>query len=66
MQKHNLHVAIETTGYSSQDEFKALIKDVDLLLFDMKHHDSDKHYEGTGVHNEIIIENMTYAAKVVK
>ncbi len=61
--KHNLHVAIETTGYSSQDEFKALIKDVDLLLFDMKHHDSDKHYEGTGVHNEIIIENMTYAAK---
>lgn len=59
--KHNIHVAIETTGYASQNEFKALIEDVDLLLFDMKHYDSDKHYEGTGVYNEIIIENMTYA-----
>ncbi|MBU5453986.1 glycyl-radical enzyme activating protein [Caproiciproducens sp. MSJ-32] len=61
--KHNLHVAIETTGYGARDEFKALIEDVDLLLFDMKHYDSDKHFEGTGVYNEIIIENMTYAVK---
>ena len=33
----------------------------DLLLFDVKHYDSDKHYEGTHVHNELIIENLAWA-----
>ena len=33
----------------------------DLLLFDVKHYDSGRHYEGTHVHNELIVENLKWA-----
>ena len=33
----------------------------DLLLFDVKHYDTNKHHEGTKVHNELIIDNLTWA-----
>ncbi|WP_244834971.1 glycyl-radical enzyme activating protein [Clostridium sp. BJN0001] len=61
LKKHNIHTAIETTGYSSPSIFKSFIKDVDLLLFDVKHYNREKHFEKTGVYNDIIIENLKYA-----
>lgn len=61
LKKHNLHVAIETTGYIQSDIFKELAVMFDLLLFDVKHYDTNKHYEGTKVHNELIIDNLTWA-----
>ncbi len=64
--KENITVAMETTGYASLDVFKKVIQDVDLLLFDIKHHDSSSHYKGTFVKNETIIENLTYAHSIKK
>ncbi len=64
--KENLHVAIETTGFTTNEKFKAIIEDVDLLLFDMKHYDDNKHIEHTGVSNKLIIENMKYACAINK
>lgn len=32
----------------------------------MKHWNSKKHKEGTGIYNELILSNMTYAVKVGK
>ena len=61
LKKHNIHVAIETTGYIQSDLFKELASMFDLLLFDVKHYDTNKHYEGTHVHNELIIENLKWA-----
>lgn len=61
LHKHNIHVAIETTGYIEKNTFKELAEMLDLLLFDVKHYDSDKHFEGTEVHNELIIENLKWA-----
>lgn len=61
LQELNIHTAIETTGYAPLQAFKAVIDYTDLILFDVKHYDSQKHHEYTGVHNELIIENLKYA-----
>lgn len=63
LKNHDLHVAIETTGYIQPQIFQELAPKFDLLLFDIKHYQTDKHYEGTHVHNELIIENFKWAIK---
>lgn len=61
LKKHQIHLAIETTGYTKPDVFQRLAPMFDLLLFDVKHYDSDRHYEGTHVHNKQIVENLKWA-----
>jgi len=55
---HGIHVAIETAGYANYDIFKTVTKDVNLLLYDIKHMDSEKHEVGTGVPNDMILNNL--------
>ena len=61
LKEHKIHTAIETTGYIKKEIFRELAPMFDLLLFDVKYYDSDEHYEGTHVHNELIIENLAWA-----
>lgn len=61
LKKHNIHVAIETTGYIKKEIFQEIAPMLDLLLFDVKHYDSELHYRGTKVHNELILSNLTWA-----
>ena len=53
-----IHTAIETTGYADPETFHKVIRYADLLLFDIKHWDETKHQEGTGVSNQMILNNM--------
>lgn len=61
LKKHDLHIAIETTGHVSSQTFQELASQLDLLLFDVKHYDSKKHYEGTYAYNNQIISNLKWA-----
>lgn len=61
LKKHELHLAIETTGYIPQETFKELAVLFDLLLFDVKQYDRQKHFDGTGVYNDLIKENLKWA-----
>ena len=61
LKKHKLHLAIETTGYIPQETFKELAVLFDLLLFDVKQYDRQKHFDGTGVYNDLIKENLKWA-----
>lgn len=61
LKKEDIHVAIETTGYIPEETFQHLATLFDLLLFDVKHYDSQQHFLKTGVHNELIIKNLTWA-----
>ncbi|GAA0699756.1 glycyl-radical enzyme activating protein [Paraclostridium ghonii] len=63
LKKENIHVAIETTGYIDHELFKELSALFDLILFDVKHHDNNKHFEGTGVYNDLIIKNLKWSVK---
>lgn len=61
LKKEHIHTAIETTGYVPEETFQHLAPQFDLLLFDVKHYDSQQHFLKTGVHNELIIKNLTWA-----
>lgn len=58
LQKLHIHTAIETTGFAAPEIFDRVTAYADLLLFDIKHWDEEKHKEGTGVSNTLILENM--------
>ena len=61
LRERGIHTAIETTGCVSAEVFRRLAPLFDLLLFDVKHYDPVRHREGTGVGNERIVENLTWA-----
>ena len=58
LQQEGIHTAIETSGYAAESSFLSVIAHTDLLLFDMKHWQPQRHKEGTGVSNELPLANM--------
>lgn len=62
----NLHTCCETTGFCTPEKFQHIIQYIDYILFDLKHWDSQKHLEGTGVDNKLILTNMKYAISTGK
>ncbi|MGQ9611156.1 MAG: glycyl-radical enzyme activating protein [bacterium] len=56
--KAGMHTALDTSGYVKFDILKEILKYVDLVLYDLKVIDPQKHKEYTGVTNEIIISNL--------
>ncbi len=61
--EQKLHVAVDTTGYVRQDILSELSENIDLFLYDLKHLDSEKHKQFTGVSNERIIDNFNFLIK---
>jgi len=51
------HTAVDTSGYSSTENYLSIIPYTDLFLFDIKHLDEAKHIESTGVANSGILDN---------
>lgn len=54
-----LNTAVETAGHVPNKVVMAAAEFTDLFLFDMKHMDSKRHNELTGVGNERILANLT-------
>ncbi|WP_255374288.1 glycyl-radical enzyme activating protein [Tissierella sp. P1] len=54
----NIHTSIETSGYCDNSVIKNIAEYLDLIYFDIKHMDSEKHKMYTGVPNERILENL--------
>jgi pyruvate formate lyase activating enzyme len=55
--ENGYHTVVDTSGYSSSENYKSIIPFTDLFLFDIKHLDEAKHIESTGVSNNGILEN---------
>lgn len=53
-----IHTALDTCGFVEWSVFEKLVPYVDLFLYDIKHMDSAKHKQFTGVGNELILENL--------
>lgn len=53
-----INTAIETCGYAKLESVLKVAEFTDLFLFDIKHIDSEKHFQWTGVRNEQILENL--------
>lgn len=59
--EEGLHTAMETCGCFDPAYLPALARDCDILLWDFKDHDEERHLRYTGVSNQRILENL-YAA----
>jgi pyruvate formate lyase activating enzyme len=58
-----IHTCIETTSYLSTDFYLSMLPYIDWIFTDIKHMDSEKHLEITGVRNELILQNIRELAK---
>lgn len=58
-----IHKAVETSGYVSEDAFKRVLDRADYLLFDIKLVDSEQHKRWTGIDNELIKANLKTLCK---
>ena len=59
-----IHTAMETCGYVRWEHLEALLEQLDLVYFDIKHMDAHAHKELTGVSNERILENARRASAI--
>lgn len=64
--KHDLHLALDTTGFAKLEKFQKVADQMDLVLFDLKHMNEAKHFEYTGVSNQLILKNLEYLVKKEK
>ncbi|PNV60684.1 glycyl-radical enzyme activating protein [Clostridium sp. chh4-2] len=55
---NKIHTAVETCGYAPWEAVREVMEFVDIVLYDMKHMDSEAHKRGTGVGNERILDNL--------
>lgn len=56
--EQGIHTALETCGYTSYHLLSEACKNLDLLLYDIKHMDDERHKAGTGVSNVSILDNL--------
>ncbi len=56
--ENGIHTSLDTSGYAAWSVIEKVIEHVDMVLYDIKQMDSERHKEYTGVPNELIIENL--------
>jgi len=64
--ENNLSTALDTCGIASQEIYDKLIPYIDLVLFDIKEMDPQKHKAWTGVSNEKILNNAIWFSNKLK
>ncbi|HXK02794.1 MAG TPA: glycyl-radical enzyme activating protein [Verrucomicrobiae bacterium] len=62
--ERRIHTAIETCGAAGRDSLLRLCGLADLLLFDIKMADEERHHRYTGATNRNILENLAVLAAV--
>jgi len=62
LKKEGVHVAIETSGYCGKKVMERIISSVDLVLYDLKVMNPDKHLEFTGVRLDKVLANARLLA----
>ena len=61
--RRGFHRTVDTTLYAHSDVVKAVARECELLLVDLKLMDSGKHRRYTGVGNELILQNIRLIAE---
>ncbi len=61
--EQGISTAVETSGFASAENARKVFENCDLILFDIKHMDTEVHKKLTGVGNEQIHANLRMAAK---
>ena len=59
-----IHTAVDTSGFAPPEVVLAVANAADLILFDLKCLDPDRHRRFTGVSNDVILENLKRVARL--
>ncbi len=59
-----VHVLLDTSGYGSKEDFTSLAGRCDLVYFDLKIIDNQKHREYTGNDNKKILQNLNVLSRL--
>ena len=62
-QDNGIHTAIETSGFANKGVLLSVIKYCDLIMFDIKETDEERHKQYTGVSLTPILENLNLVNK---
>ena len=57
--RQGIDTAVETAGYGSWDRLEKICRHANLIFYDVKSMDAEKHMEFTGVSNALILENLS-------
>lgn len=66
LKKHNIHTAVDTSGFVDFDKLYKISKYTDLFLYDLKIMDDVLHKKYIGVSNNLILENLIKLSKIHK
>ncbi|KQC06291.1 MAG: hypothetical protein APR62_01255 [Smithella sp. SDB] len=58
--RRNIHTVLDTSGMTQKCILESVLPFVDLVLFDVKHLDSEAHRNATGNDNKVILENLRF------
>lgn len=61
--EQEIHTTVDTSGFANWNVFDQIRQSVDLFLYDLKHMNSARHREVTGVPNEVILANLRKLAE---
>lgn len=61
-----IHTAVDTCCYADTEVVRRIAEFSDMFLCDIKHLDSEKHKQFTGVENKLILENIALLTKLGK
>ncbi|MBN2039614.1 MAG: glycyl-radical enzyme activating protein [Spirochaetes bacterium] len=53
-----IHTCADTTGFGSEQALEKILEYTDLVYFDLKHMDPEKHKEYCGVSNDVILKSL--------
>ncbi|MFC2098311.1 glycyl-radical enzyme activating protein [Bacteroidota bacterium] len=56
--ERGIHTTVDTSGYTSSENIEKLAGMADLIYYDLKTMDNEKHKKYTGVTNQLILENL--------
>ena len=60
LRSEGIHLAIDTSGHADPKVFQEIAQKTDLVLYDLKIIDPEKHKLFTGLSNELILENAAW------
>lgn len=66
LKEEGIHIALDTAGCYPYQFLQKLLPYVDLLLYDLKHFDNEKHKEFTDAENTLILQNAKKLGKLAK
>ena len=63
--ENDIHTALDTCGYAPENIYRKLLPYVDLVLFDIKEIDLEKHRQFTSIPNDLILRNAIWIANYI-